>query len=221
MKKKNIITLILALGLCTSMTGCGAEKENTSDSVGTASSESVSEVKEQTATQEILDADIYSKKVQFGDTVFILPITLEELITGGAVVTDTEQSLSDMIQPTTYTSPLKMRIDGFDYSFQFVKITELNEDGTDPSLPLSKCTLDMIIESIGNNKQDMILPKGIKKGMTVDELTASWGEPTDYSESYPDSYVYKENPDSDEYVAFKINLDTKIIECIDIFFHKD
>ena len=217
MRKNTITTLILALMLCTAMTGCGAEKEKAPDSTGTGT---VVEIKEQKATSEILEADIYSQKIQLGDHVFTLPITLEEMIAQGAVVTDEEQKPTDMIQPLTYTDPLKLNIDGFDYSLQFVKVTELSEDGTMPNIPLNKCTFDMVIESIGNNEQETILPKGIKKGATVDELTAAWGEPTDYSESYPDTYTYKANPDKHEYVSFIIDLETKTIKYIDFNYHK-
>ena len=210
MKKNTITTIILALGLCASMTGCGAEKENTPDSAGTGA---VAEIKEQKATSEILDADIYSKKVQLGNQVFTLPVALEDIIASGAVVTDTEVHPTDAVYSTQTYTTIKLDIDGFSYSLPFIKTIDIAEE----TIQLNKAKLDSLMDC----KQDLILPKGMKIGMTTEELVSAWGKPSNDVETYPDTYIYKESDESRDIVRFHIDMNTNTIENITINYHKE
>ncbi len=208
MRKKTFLSIIVAIGICVSMTGCGSTSNGAADAL----SSKEGKVKELKATDEILEADIYSQKIQFGNTVLTLPITLEEVIASGAVVTDTEVKPTDIIYDSYYHG-INLDIDGWSYRLSFIKKAEL-VDGSVPNILLKECTMDFLPEF----EQEVIMPKGIKLGMSLSELKNAWGEPTNYSESYPDSYVYKKNQNTDNYISFKIDLETETIEMIGISF---
>ena len=205
MRKKTFLSIIVAIGICVSMTGCGSTSNGAADAL----SSKEGKVKELKATDEILEADIYSQKIQFGNTVLTLPITLEEVIARGDVVNHKEVKPTDMINTSAYYTGIELNFDGWNYRLSFIRKAE-PVDGSVPNIPLKECTMD----ALQDFEQEVIMPKGIKIGMSLSELKNAWGEPTNYSESYPDSYIYKKNQNSDNYILFKINLETETIDSI-------
>ena len=77
------------------------------------------------------------------------------------------------------------------------------------------------LDSLMDCKQDLILPKGMKIGMTTEELVSAWGKPSNDVETYPDTYIYKESDESRDIVRFHIDMNTNTIENITINYHKE
>lgn len=138
-------------------------------------------IKEIVPTDEILNADMYSGKLQLGNTVFTFPISAKEFFESGAVLSDGKDPAARVISKG-YFSDIKFDVDG--YTFQK---TIHNYDKNE-----NKFLTDLDIDDVPI-KENVICPGGIRIGSTIAELDEKWGEPQIdelNSRKYIKDYVY-------------------------------
>ena len=223
MKKNDILALIIAASLTTVMTSCGPKEEaNSTETPALQSSEAqynetVTEAEEEVViepTQEILDADIDSCKIQLGNKVYTLPVKLQTLLEDGATITNDVNPESDILEPGLYSGRyVRFIMDGKEYGITFKMPGEnknklLLKDGVATSIRpgISDDTVYCI---------NVIFPKGIKIGSSIDEVKAILGTPT---EENLDCIVYellKENDKNSGYrLEVYLDLETKNVKAI-------
>lgn len=213
MRKKTFLSIIMAIGICVSMTGCGS----TSNGAADAPSAKEGKVKELKATDEILEADIYSQKVQLGNQVVTFPVTLDELISIGAEVENDINPINYILEPG-YSNTAELNIDGWTYILWFHNYTDKMEGQERQRLQFKDCISDCTyayklissdsFDTYMECNDNIIFPKGVKSGMSVDELKSAWGEPD--SEDL-DELIYKK---SDMNYCIKIDLEKQVISTI-------
>lgn len=209
LKKNIILALIMAASMTATITSCGKSGEEVSSkpaqevSNGTEQSsyneamgidealteaETEAEVEEVVIepTQEILDADIDSCKLQLGNKVYTLPVTLQTLLDDGATIVNDVNPINDVISGME-GDYVEFIINNQEYYVCFWNLTidkkQIKDCFMVDTFPYQE-------EKIINN--NIIYPKGIKVGSTVEELKAAWGEPTkdDLNElNYIDKYT--------------------------------
>lgn len=172
--KKIFATALAALFMTATITGCGPTKEENGNTTGTNNAETGEEHKEIeiVPTQEILDADMESFKVQIGnDFIVELPITLEKLMEKGVVIPDDVNPINEIVRKGT-SETLDVTINGLTCQLGFGIFGEEYE------LQLKDCTLKSLDSGLYTGRYcPFVLPKGIKVGSTMDELKAAYGEP--------------------------------------------
>lgn len=175
--KRNLLIIIAAVAMMTSVAGCGAEKESASDNNAAVTVHEVVAPKEIEIVpmQEIIDADVTSAKVQIGNNIVVkLPITLEKLIEMGATVPDDINPVNEVVNANS-GKRIELSIENFKFSSYY-----WNE--TDNRAQLKDC----VVNSTANlgegdyweNDDYIVLPKGIKVGSSVTELKSAYGEPS-------------------------------------------
>ena len=178
MKKNAILALIMAASMTIAMTSCGTADEEVSNGTEQPSyneamgiDEAVTEAKEEIVIEpakEILDAELADNKIQLGNKVYKLPVTLQTLLDDGAVILDNTSPVNDIVQTR---QSVELSIDDIKYQLYF---SNENEEATQIK--------DCFAEEAGFDSAipyNVIFAKGIKIGSTIDELKAAWGEPTE------------------------------------------
>ena len=208
LKKNIILALILAASMTATMTSCGKTGEEVSNGTEQPSyneamgideavteaeteveTEAVTEAEEEVViepTQEILDADIDSCKLQLGNKVYTLPVALQTLLDDGATIVNDVNPINDVIGGIE-GDYIEFILDNQEY---YVCFWNLSIDKKQIKDCFMVDTFPYQEEKIINN--NIIYPKGIKVGSTVEELKAAWGEPTkdDLNElNYIDKYT--------------------------------
>ncbi len=193
------ITAIAAL-LCLSVTACGnsdnsssAEKKSESNTISEEnsatsdttdeskssnteeSSEKEAESSPNTATDEIINADIYSMKAQIGDTVFTFPLKAADLFNAGATCSKSENDPDTTTVSYLDNAGYGIMFEGEKYSLSFYhKETEAQ--------PLRNCLIHYPTIEITDDSKirngNVILPKGVYVGMPKDDFLKAWGEAT-------------------------------------------
>lgn len=208
MRIKIFFNVSIILVLCLSMAGCGATNKETSETLKSGKTE----VKELKATDEILNADIYSQKLQLGNSVVTFPVLLSDLLDLGAEITNDVNPETEIIEPR-YSKGVELNIDDWIYTFSFRNNTGFG-DSTEESkrLLLKDCICDysyFICTDGGTSStkfnKDIIYPKGVRPGMSVSDLKAAWGEPT---ETDINKYMYYSGHSAFEII---IDLEKEII----------
>ena len=211
LKKNIILALIMAASMTATITSCGKSGEEVSSkpaqevSNGTEQSSyndamgieetiteteaiTEAEVEEEAVIepiQEILDADIDSCKVQLGNKVYTLPVTLQTLLDDGATIVNDVNPFNDVLDSLQgdYVEFVK---DDQKYYVCFFNLSSNKKQIKDCFM--ADTSPYQVDTKINNN---IIYSKGIKVGSTVEELKAAWGEPTedDLNElNYNDKY---------------------------------
>ncbi|MBQ5988809.1 MAG: hypothetical protein IJL67_04890 [Oscillospiraceae bacterium] len=183
MKKNIILALILAASMTMAMTSCGKTGEEVSNGTEQSSyneaigideavteAETEAEVEEVVIepTQEILAADIDSWKIQIGNKVYTLPVTLQTLLDDGAVILDNTNPISDVIGAHSGDGVI-FSMDDKEYDLYFENYSEDRKQIKDCYAYLTYI----------NKSENFIFPKGIRVGVTVADLKNAWGEPTE------------------------------------------
>ncbi|WP_044973745.1 hypothetical protein [Ruminococcus sp. HUN007] len=194
MKKNAILALIMAASMTATITSCGKSGEEVSSkpaqevSNGTEQSSyndamgiektiteteaiTEAEVEEEAViepTQEILAADIDSWKIQIGNKVYTLPVTLQTLLDDGAVILDNTNPISDVIGAHSGGGVI-FSMDDKEYDLYFENYSEDRKQIKDCYAYLTYI----------NKSENFIFPKGIRVGVTVADLKNAWGEPTE------------------------------------------
>lgn len=193
-KIKSVLAAVLALTMCIGMVGCngGGNKppKNIDDWTNEDWDNAANQLEENyengkkdkqdkdnkgdksgkiKATKEIINAPMYSNKIQLGNTVFTLPITPADLISSDAVVfVDANPETTILNAPNNgvleKTQSVKVKIDGVEYTFVFAnnsKERKLLKDCKINGVPLGS----------------YICPGGVGVGTSVDDMLKVWGEP--------------------------------------------
>lgn len=220
---KSIAAAVLAACVCICMAGCGNDTKKDLDNFSeedflknaekletlygddsNSAEETEAETKNNsdgiTASDEILSAEIYSGKIQLGNTVFDFPkFPVTDLIEAGAVFKEDDPETT-ILKANDKTLSRKVNIDGITYGFSFSNNDENRQLLKDcyVSETSFSCTED--------RKNSFICPKGITIGSTVDELLEAYGEPTSVdidTYSYIDPGFLIESKSAHEYGAIK------------------
>ena len=193
--KTVLASTVLAACICTIFVSCSKNEQSVNDQLSVKTDSKASEPKKSSikrnkepdefgiiVSDKIFEADIFSKKLQLGNSVFTFPkIPVSELLAANAsfdridpeklIVKSGDSRNSDII------------IDGKTYSFRFVNYTDEDQLIKDC---VAECTQNWIIDDYDLRKgQDYICPKGIRIGSTLDELLSAYGDPT-----YKDENIY-------------------------------
>lgn len=121
-------------------------------------------------TEEILNADKYSNKLQLGNTVFSFPMSAKDFFAKGATLADGKDPSKQVVYKRVQgaldgTQEFEIKYDGHEYYIYVGKSDEENLLLTDGE-----------IRSVGIN-DDLLLPGGIKEGSPISDLDEKWGEP--------------------------------------------
>lgn len=181
MKKNAILALIMAASMTIAMTSCGKTDEEVSsgteqpsynEAMGIDGAVTEAEKAIIEPVKEILDSDLSSNKIQLGNHVFTLPVKLEDILNSGATVTNDSDPVNDIIKDLgSYC--VEFNLDGFNYLLPF-KNTNFKGSTYYP-VQLKDC---FNFSDISDDNNNVIFPKGIRTGSTVDEMKTYWGEPT-------------------------------------------
>ncbi len=246
LKKNIILALILAASMTMAMTSCGKTGEEVSNGVEQSSyNEAVGIIApEVTAavvtpheviapealdiepTQEILEADIDSRKIQLGNKVYTLPITLQTLLDDGATITNDVNPINDAVDASNialgrfYTADVELSLDNVGYKFHPTNYLE-------KKVQLKDCIIDNTESRNDEIINNVIYPKGIRIGSSIDELKSAWGEPTTddlNSYTYSERYSYLDDGKYDAtankyYYIIRIDLEKQTIT--DIVYNMD
>jgi|GEM_PF-6079228 len=201
MRKNAILALILAGTMTAAMTSCGPKEDIPNGTEQPSYNEAMgiddkTEEKEEVViepTQEILDAELSESKVQLGNKVYTMPLTLQKLLDDGAVITNGADPISDVIGKWE-SKDVDLQIDGAVYTIGFSII------GDQIKIQLKDGATDYYYKNTNTNT---IYAKGIRVGSTIDELKKAWGEP---SQNNADEIYYY---DADFTYDYGIGLDLK------------
>ena len=239
MKRKALLSMIIAMGICAAFTGCGktddevsngTEQPSYNEAMGIIDSEVTGavvtphdviapEAFDIEPTQEILEADMDSFKVQLGNKVYTLPVTLQTILDDGATITNDVNPINEVVYPG-FGGYVELTIDNVPYALRF-------ENEFENDKQLKDCILDDIFENDGETKQkNVILPKGIREGTSVADLKAKWGEPNggsldqlSYMQKYkhPHKIVGEYTGEGIKYwYIFNIDIEKQIITTISV-----
>ena len=242
MKKNIILALILAASMTMAMTSCGktgeevsngVEQSSYNDAVGIIDPEVTAavvtpheviapEALDIEPTQEILDADIDSCKIQLGNKVYTLPVTLQTLLDDGATITNGVNPINDVVDAANNGGhsgiTVAFSVDSMLYEGTFWNYFEEKKQAKD-------CFLcDTSSRNLTNR---VIYAKGIRIGSSIDELKSAWGEPTkdDLNEYYYyDEYRYLydgEHGTTGQKYSYKILIDLEKQTITDIVYYMD
>lgn len=223
MKRKALLAVALVLSLSSAMVGCG-NSGSSGDSTASNSSEagetSTASTTDSTATEEGSEAEteqqavsydtslpteltdnLFDYRMQVGDDVFVLPMTLLQLRSAGwdgkyptMRLDDAEESIEAV---GVGWEPWSM-----DFKKDSLLVTTHITNHTDT---VAECLTDEgaaridveYIQAFAKlNDQPIVLPKGITSGVSTEEdVIAAYGEPTDIEKKKSDSgrltgYVY-------------------------------
>lgn len=210
--KKIFATALAALLMTATITGCGPTKEENGNTTGTNNAETGEEHKEIeiVPTQEILEADISSCKVQIGNDLIVeLPITLEKLMSMGATVPDDVDPENDIVDSGLHGSKnVTLNISGNLYSFIFY-------NNTDKNIKLKDCVCIGVWDKIERNNYtaQCVLPGGIRVGSTREEVKDVYGELCEESSTGITAEI--KNAVSNKYVLFYATFDSSTKAIID------
>lgn len=143
-------------------------------------------VEEIAATDEIINAERFSNKVQIGSTVYTFPLTVEDLLANGELkiggtYMDRNPNENTLVSPGD--------IEMFGISGPGVDIVLVATNNNDAVTEFKSCTID--IQGIANRGSvNVIYSGGLRAGMSFGEFTELYGEP-DYIED--DNYYYYED----------------------------
>ncbi len=228
--KKEALAFIIAAGMMSVMTGCGSQKtddvsngteqpsynEAVTENQNAEETENIeeTEVEEEVViepTQEILDAELADNKVQLGNHVIQFPISFQDFIDKGVVLTSEDNPNTEIVEPNQGAG-FSFVLDGKDY-YSFADNIE------EKRLQMKDCLVRGVAhENHIDIISDAIFAKGIRIGSTIDELKSVWGEP---NEDFVDFYEYYqerelENSRVNEYVyTVYLDLETETIRFID------
>ena len=226
MKTKALLALLTAVCICGCATGCGSsdnendivvlpnkitndktesqnetlEIENSENEENPESQnddntieidESDSELK---IADEVMNADMYSTVFQVGGKVIKLPMTAKELFEMDGVELAENHELGNSISqgedPATIIAEpniYKVSIDGVETDLFFNVTTK------DEKQLLSDCNVMLFFDT-----ENVVFPKGVREGMSIEEIRRLWGEP-DVEEV--DKLVYLRDMVTDTYVV--------------------
>ncbi len=191
MKIKKLLAALTALTMAVSFAACGENDEtqsgeadgttafeenaeNDSEEETTAETDAAEEEEDEIIepTDEILEADMYSGKVQIGDHVFQMPIQFQDLIDAGATFKSMGNKIdidSTVIDAGDHESFSAIFDGGKDYGI-FITVYN-NSDGR---ALLKDCegswNGQFFTDSIFEDCKEIIFPKGIRVGSTEDEM---------------------------------------------------
>ncbi len=158
----------------------------TSENTSVTTTEIIIEPVAYSPSEEILNADIYSGKVQIEDKVYTFPLSVQKLLDEGMVITDNEIGENYLIEPRSTKKSLNVAIGNVNASINVVNTA-------DELTSLKNCYASSIEF---RSFESVFYPNGITAGSTLDELKEKWGAP--YSESSPSDsklkYTYIEYP---------------------------
>lgn len=172
---------------------------------------------------EILSAELYSRTIQVGEHIVTFPIVASDFFALGAELDNGKDPSKQVVAASEknalgqyITNSYDVKIDGYKYSISVWNSTDSNQFLTD--LPISRIYGD-----------DLILPKGIRKGSTVEELDEKWGEATLdnlNSRYYYKDYVHSTYSNKDEdfngnSYNLTLDLDAGIIKTLSYSWKKD
>ncbi|WP_156036751.1 hypothetical protein [Ruminococcus sp. HUN007] len=244
MKKNIILALIMAASMTATMTSCGktgeevsngTEQSSYNEAMGIIDSEVTGavvtphdviapEALDIEPTQEILDADIDSCKIQLGNKVYTLPVTLQTLLDDGATITNGVNPINDVVDAANNALgshrgiTVAFSVDSMLYEGSFWNYFEEKKQAKDCFL----CDT-----SSSNLTNRVIYAKGIRIGSSIDELKSAWGEPTidDLNEYYYyDEYSYLDDGKYDatgQKYSYKILIDLEKQTITDIVYYMD
>ena len=139
-------------------------------------------------SEEILNADIYSGKVQIEDKVFTFPIKLQDLLDNGMVITEENITENYLVDPMDSKSSVDVTIGNVRAE---IKISNKSDEMTF----LKNCYASDIDF---DNYDNVFYPCGVTVGISMEELTEKWGEPfetkTDQYDEDSIFYRYTELP---------------------------
>ncbi len=215
---RKILISMIAVMIAASMTGCNhndkPKDKKTNNSI--ASDTSNTKVKESKPTQEILDADNDSLKVQIADTVFTLPLTLEQLLNAGAVLEEDDINPINEIVDPGYGYTLNLSLNNKKICLTF-RNYQFDNDDKYKRIQLKDCILyetycfDGVTDDFVYNNDAMIFPKGIKNGSSIEDVKKIWGEPN--SEEI-DSMSYKTD---NAYYTMAIDIEHQTVKDIAMY----
>lgn len=234
--------MIVAVSICAAITGCGKTDEEVSngteqpsynEAMGIIDSEVVTphnviapEALDIEPTQEILEADIDSRKIQLGNKVYTLPVTLQTLLDDGAIITNDANPINEVCDAwkTTvwsYNRIVQFSIDQIQYDLVFYNRSNEKKQVKD-------CLLtDTDVSSSDSVKNLVIYPKGIRIGSSIAELKSAWGEPTidDLNKYfYYDEYSYLDEKGETQHTnkySYSISVDLEKQTITDIVYEMD
>lgn len=185
---KKHLWLLLLFVLCLSACGQESPPPGVATTPGPTATHSNDPSQAETAvpTQAILSAQPFDPVLQVGNEVLTLPASYEDWVNSGAVNVDTKYNDSYLVDANSY------HIVTFEVCDAQVKIYVHND--TDNRLEINSCTIKSIYST---QSEDLFYPGGVHVGMSIDDLTAVWGEPSDdLSKSHEDelSYCYYQYP---------------------------
>lgn len=219
--KKIFVTALAALLMTAAFTGCGANEATDNNSTESDTVEVVDPKEiDLVPTQEILDADIESCKIQLGNDVILeLPITLEKLMQMGATIPDDINPVNEILAQGRGTS-IDVTINGNTYELGF------DIFGDAYQLQLKDCS----ITGGDTGYFPFIMPKGIKVGSTVEDVKAAYGEPErEYLDSFSYNFTWdigKKNSNGKDmqqriHIAFYIDIEKHIVNKISFSVHEE
>lgn len=121
-----------------------------------------------TATEEILNADMYDNKIQLANNVLNLPAQYEEFISAGAIMTNDNNTSENTIIDPDSSKEYKMIVRSSE--FKLYSKNESNNEGT-----IKNSQIQHISTESGN---EIFFAKGVRVGDTFDDVIKKWGEPS-------------------------------------------
>lgn len=186
--------------------------EDTDTTDATAKDENKNSAKEPATASEDLGDSWKSYTVQVNDSVLTFPCAIDELEAAGLTL-DTDDKPEDyVINADEYE--LVFFDDANSHSLMFVIANK-----TDSAKTIKECTASGIYVDdydVEDGSLTVIFPGDIQIGMTIDDVKAKWGEPSDsYEGDYATTYSWYDD-DNYNYCTISVDSESGKITSIDL-----